>query len=386
MQLPAPTGPWPIGTTTYEASDAKRGSAPDGTDTPRVLMIHAWYPASGTAGAGAPYLRDERAQAELRRNNPVLAGRLLVEDVVTHARLDAPVATISGGIPVLVFSHGYLSLPGDYTALMEDLASHGYAVFSITHPYETAATTIGGGRVATSFGAAGLNDVTRGVLAEWHDEDSVSAAVTGAADRASAERALRDYLGRIPKSTAALERWVEDTRVATDRIAALAAPGSGARLAGKLDLKRLGAFGHSMGGITSAAFCARDSRCRAAINLDGSPQYGDLIDHPGARPFLMVYSARPGRVGVSDLAYGRSDSAWRAVIDGTRHINFGDFQYREGPQRIPEALGPIAAERSTAIVHRLVREWFDQWLSGKRSPLLAGERVFEELSVGRIGG
>src|SRR6185436_12236610 len=100
--------------------------------------------------------------------------------------------------------------------------------------------------------------------------------------------------------------------------------------------------------------------------------------------FLMVYSARPGRVGVSDLIYGRSDSAWRAVIDGTRHINFGDFQYREGKQRIADALGPISAERSTAIVHRLVREWFDEHLSGRKSALLAGERIFAELEVSRI--
>jgi len=87
---------------------------------------------------------------------------------------------------------------------------------------------------------------------------------------------------------------------------------------------------------------------------------------------------------VSDLIYGRSDSAWRAVIDGTRHINFGDFQYREGKQRIADALGPISADRSTAIVHRLVREWFDEHLSGRKSALLAGERIFAELEVSRI--
>jgi pimeloyl-ACP methyl ester carboxylesterase len=159
----------------------------------------------------------------------------------------------------------------------------------------------------------------------------------------------------------------------------LAAAGSGDRFSTRLALGRLGAFGHSMGGITSAAFCAQDKRCRAALNLDGSPQYGDLIDHPGARPFLMVYAARPGRIGVSDLVYGRSDSAWRAVIDGTFHLNFGDFQYREGPQRLGNALGPIAADRATAIVHRLVR-MVDQFL-GKTSTLLAGER--SELEVRR---
>ena len=384
MRLPEPTGTWPVGTTTLHATDPGRGSMPDNSDSPRIIAIHAWYPAVKSNGTRAPYLRDEAALGELKRVNPGLAGRLLIEGVTTHAELDAQVAKIDGGIPVLIFSHGYLSLPGDYTAQMEDLASHGYAVFSVTHPYETAATSIGSGRVALSFGARGPNEVTGAVLGEWGDEDSVSAAVTGAADRAAAERALRGYLGRIPKSTAALERWVEDTRIAADRVAEIARTGSGDRFAGRLDLARLGGFGHSMGGITSAAWCARDARCRAALNLDGSPQYGDLIDHPGQRPFLMVYAARPGRIGVSDLVYGKSPSAWRAVISGTLHLNFGDFQYREGAQRFGAALGPITAERSTAIVHRLVREWFDQELSGRRSALLAGEPVFAELVVSRM--
>jgi predicted dienelactone hydrolase len=298
--------------------------------------------------------------------------------------MDAPAASVTGRLPVLIFSHGYLALPSDYTALMEDLASHGYAIFSITHPYETAATSIGGGKSALGFGARGLNDVTGAVIKEWHDEDSVSTAVTTAIDRAAAERTLREFLGRIPKSAEAVDRWAEDMRVTVDRVTALGATGSGDRFAGKLDLARVGAFGHSMGGVTSAAYCARDPRCRAAINLDGSPQYGDLVDKPGKSPFLMVYATRAGRVGVSDLIYGRSDSAWRAVINGSLHLNFGDFQYRQGTQRLNDALGGITAERSTTIVHRLVREWFDKWLGGKASPLLQGERIFPEVTVSRI--
>ncbi len=350
----------------------------------RGISVHAWYPAASGTGTRAPYLRDAPALDDLRRVNPGLAARLLVEGVTTHATLDAPVATIDGGLPVLVFSHGYLGLPGDYTALMEDLASHGYAVFSVTHPLETVATSIGGGRVALGYGAEGPNDVTGAVMDEWRDEDSVSAAVTGAANAAAAERALRGFLGRIPNSTEALERWVEDTRVAVDRIAEVARAGSGSPFATRLDLARLGAFGHSMGGITSAAFCARDARCKAALNLDGSPQYGDLIDRPGSRPFLMVYAARPDRVGVSDLVYGKSAGAWRAVITGALHLNFGDFQYRQGRQHFARALGPIAADRSTAIVHRLVREWFDEQLSGRASELLSGKSPFADLVVSRL--
>lgn len=376
MILPPPTGRWPVGTTTFHVTDPERGSAPDGSDPPRAIVVHSWYPSARAKGAPAPYLRDPAAEAELRRINPGLAARILVEGITTHAVLDAPVATMPGRIPVLLFSHGYLALPSDYTALMEDLASHGYAVFSITHPYETAATEIGDGRVATGFDGEALNAVTRGVVAEWHDEDAVSVAVTGAPDAATAERALRDYLARTPNSAAALERWAADMMVVADQLPT--------RFANRLDLKRLGAFGHSMGGLASALFSARDARCRAAINLDGTPQYGDLIDRPGTHPFLMVYASRAGRIGVSDLIYGRSESAWRAVIAGTLHLNFGDFQYRTDSSPFAEWLGPITAERATLIVHRLVREWFDWQLSGRRSALFDGE-LLEGVSLAPIG-
>lgn len=384
MQLPAPTGPRPVGTSIFRVTDPARGMGPDGAERPRILTVHAWYPAAERGGPTAPYLREPEAIRAFRERNPGLADRLLPDGFTTHAVMDAPVARAQGGLPVLVFSHGYLSIPGDYTALMEDLASHGYAVFSIVHPYEATTTDLGDGRTATMLGENGLNPLAAGVLAEWDDEDSVSSAATSAPDHAGAESILRAYLGRIPKSTASIERWVEDTRVVVDRLKVLAATSSGDRFAGRLALARLGAFGHSMGGITSAAFCARDPRCRAAINLDGSPQYGDLIDHPGTRPFLMLYAARTGRLGVSDAIYAKGDSAWRADFAGALHLNFGDFQYREGEARLGNALGAITAERSTEIVHQLVREWFGRWLLGRQSPLLEGKSLFPELRVSRL--
>ena len=38
------------------------------------------------------------------------------------------------------------------------------------------------------------------------------------------------------------------------------------------------------GGIVAGQFCLDDARCRAVLNLDGDPQYGDMIDRPLARP------------------------------------------------------------------------------------------------------
>lgn len=378
--LPIPTGQWAVGTNQF--------LVPSGIDgeSNRTLTVITWYPVTDTAGrARAPYLREEaalRAMAALGRNPAAAA--LSAAPVVTHAWLDAPIASRGTPFPVVVFSHGYLGMPSDYTALMEELASHGFAVFSIAHSGESMARSSGAGAIDLLVGPDNrLKPRPAGVLGEWSAEDSIATVVTTASDSARANAALRWYLARIPHSTDALARWVEDTRRVVDAIAQLPAARRGAGQ--RIDLTRLAAVGHSMGGVTSAAYCAVDTRCRAAINLDGSPQYGALIDHPSRAPTLMVYSARPGRVGVNDPIYGKGGAYTRAVVAGTLHLNFGDWQYWGVESRLAAALGTIPAERATLVVHRLVREYLGATLEGTPSPLLAGTDRLPELAVQRIG-
>lgn len=368
----------PVGTTRFFVERAPP-AAP--------LAVLAWYPAADTARlTRSPYMREEAALREMAALGRNPAGAVLAHnEVATHSWIDAPVARTPRPLPVLIFSHGYLGMPSDYTAMTEDLASHGYVVFSIAHTGETMAVSLPDGRSDILFTRENqLVPLARAVLAEWSVEDSVSGVVTTAADGQRAEEALRWYLARIPNSTAALNRWVQDTRLVVDDIVRKAAPRSSSPFAGRLDLTRIGAFGHSMGGVASAAYCARDRRCRAAINLDGSPQYGDLIDRPSDRPFLMVYSARPGRVGVSDVIYAKGRTYWRAVLDRSLHLNFGDWQYWQPPARISAALGDIDGVRSGEIVQRLVRDFFAAFLDGSKPALFRGERVFDELAVRRL--
>ena len=47
-----------------------------------------------------------------------------------------------------------------------------------------------------------------------------------------------------------------------------------------------------MGGVMAGEFCLGERRCAAALNLDGSPQYGSMIERTLGRPLMMVYSAR----------------------------------------------------------------------------------------------
>jgi predicted dienelactone hydrolase len=384
LKLPKPTGPFTVGTTTFRLIDPDRVDQLADPPEPRQIVVHAWYPAvNGATGQPAPYLRDGpmevRAFATQMRQ-PVSAFDYLA-DLRTHGVLDAPPRT-GDPLPVLLFSLGYTAIGSSYTALLEDLASHGYAVFSLIHPYESMAVTLADGRVVTMLDEQQqLRTPIRKVFDEWAKEGDTMTAVTRAKDEAEAMSILRGYLKTLPATTAVVTRWVDDTVLVLDRLPAIAS-GPAARLAARLDLSRVGAFGHSMGGVTAADFCARDRRCRAGLNLDGIPQYGSLIDSQPGRPFLMVYSGREGRLGASDAIYRRATRPYvRVDVADTMHLDFSDMVLWGGPLAGRPIFGKRPATRAVAVTRQIVREFFEQELNGRRSPLLSGRTALEGVRV-----
>src|SRR5262249_51579105 len=148
FEPPAPTGPHAVGTTTWHVTDPVRKETLADSSVPREVEVHAWYPAAPGAGAPAPYLRDgieevQRFAALIRGPKDAYDG---LANVITHARPGAAPLSTGAKFPVLVFSHGYGGFASASTALLEDLASHGYAVLSVVHPYESAGATLFRGR------------------------------------------------------------------------------------------------------------------------------------------------------------------------------------------------------------------------------------------------
>lgn len=379
ITLPSPSGPYKVGTTVWHVTDAGRPETFAGAGVLRQVEVLAWYPAAPGGGEPAPYLREGLAELPPGWRAPL--GSLV--KVRTHAILDAPPVASPKKLPVLVFSHGFGGIPSSYTALLEDLASHGYVVLSVVHPYEATAATLTDGQVVSMFGEDGKPRQTfRDVIAEWDKEDATMAAVTQAAKEEDQLRLLREYLSGLHATQATIDRWVKDIQLVLDQLSALPKSSAAGRLAARLDLGRLGAFGHSMGGVVSGEFCLDDRRCRAGLNLDGIPQSGTMIDRRLSQPFLMVYSARPGRTGASDAIYRRAASRYyRCDVRDTLHLDFSDMVLWDGPLRQNGALGTLPPERAVEITRAIVRQYFDQELLGRRSPLLSGKAAFPEVTV-----
>jgi hypothetical protein len=134
--LPAPTGKLAIGRVTYFWTDSSRLelNTPDEHDK-RELRVELWYPAeASTAARVAPYFPDLAALSKLLGAETMLLG-----SIKGHALADPPIATGNGRYPLLLLSPGMGTNGIQYTAIVEELVSHGYVVATVDHPFQSRA-------------------------------------------------------------------------------------------------------------------------------------------------------------------------------------------------------------------------------------------------------
>jgi dienelactone hydrolase len=155
-------------------------------------------------------------------------------------------------------------------------------------------------------------------------------------------------------------------------------------LKGRLDLTRIGVFGHSTGGMTAAEACMRDPRIKACANFDGvvnaQPAYADAQGRGPLQPFLFLEKPLPALAGEKPeeakqrlgflrergnalLAGVQRGRSYRITIEGATHITFSDEETISDPQasRPRELLD---------LIRRSVREFFNEAFSEKESSFL----------------
>lgn len=73
-----------------------------------------------------------------------------VQHLKTHSYRDIPLSAECESYPVIFFNHGYSSQMSQNTVLCSDLASSGYIVVSIGHPYEASILKYPDGHIVKS--------------------------------------------------------------------------------------------------------------------------------------------------------------------------------------------------------------------------------------------
>ncbi|SEL15403.1 alpha/beta hydrolase family protein [Streptacidiphilus jiangxiensis] len=346
LTLPAPTGPYPVGQVPLHLVDRSRPDAIAGPGHFRELMATVWYPAARQhlhrypvapwipSGALKPFLADVgfSALADLAPS--------------TSAHVGAPVRRTEGRLPVLVYSHGAHSHQGDHTTMVQELASHGYAVVTVAHQYDTY-TEFPDGRIGVPS----------------HDPT----APTFPGDFARDLRFVLDCVERL----AAGNNPDVDRRPLPDG------------LLGALDPRRMGAFGWSKGGTATACATLADHRIRAGLSLDGPMQMNPPLTGTLDRPFMMMTAVFTRAQDPAAARFWSNLRGWRLNVQaqGAVHSSYGDeealfpqvakvFDWNAG--QLQNWIGTLDPTQGVRIQQAYPLAFFDEHLRHRHERLLTG--------------
>jgi predicted dienelactone hydrolase len=323
--LPKPDGRYSVGTAVFRWTDASR-EEPRTTDSSdrRSVIAQAWYPSDGsTNDTRIPYLDGtDRLPATVSGLPSFFMRRY--HQINTHAQASPPLAQRSTPWPVVIFSPGYGAPRATYTGLATQLASRGFVVFMLDHPYESGVTQLPDGRVV------------------------------GTIEHFTPGEPRTNYMAAQQHVRTADIRFVINQLARPDVLSPALQNINGANVA---------VIGHSFGGAVSAMVMSEDARVVAAANIDGTP-YGDLPDRVLTRPFLLLQSdlaeGQHGALfheGNGKLLANATAPTYRYELKRTNHYSFSDAILFVAPparwllsQLIGGQRGPAATQHATAEI------------------------------------
>lgn len=337
IPLPPPRGPYAVGVVTYHwvLPDRLEPRTPDPDDL-RQVIVKVLYPAARDASrrpmAYMPELDLFRAalRASGRPGPRGLDGYVdAFACVETASFAAAPLDRSEAPYPLVLMAPGGNMSRHWYTALAQDLTSHGYVVAVISHPFSGLDLYPAGGLIGRSA---------------YYDED---------------DPVLDEAL---------TERLIEDVHLALDRLLALSeAEGVDARLAGQIDPTRIAVVGHSRGGRPAGRGCAADGRFRACVTYDS---FAPDRAQPAERTRPEMHVRRPWETPRAEALHrylaASAAAAYDVVIRDAGHFSFSDLP-SVAPRFFDAAIAPARAHR---LVSAYTLTFLDKYLRGQPAPWL----------------
>lgn len=248
--LPEPTGRYEIATASFTYTDDSRVETFTNTGEYRKLNVKFWYPKDA-----------------------------------------------EGTYPLVVFSHGTGGLKISNTSTFMDLASNGYVVCSIDHPYHSQFTIGDDGKLV------------RMDPAYWQEYlDVVNHKYTDEGTR------LQITLKWLALRTA-------DMNFVLDTILAQAKDSNSAEVYHLIDPTKIGLMGHSIGGAEAAQVARERSDISTVVNLDGD-LFGEYVDFVNGAEVLndQPFPASILNVYTDGMAQRLDEIPNASEIVGAKHV------------------------------------------------------------------
>jgi len=361
--LPKPTGPYPVGSRYFYLVDKDRPDliSPDPDDS-RAISLQVWYPAE-PGPADQLILLSDRKLIEGYVQEGALDPAILTEWAMepTHSHLKAKPAETRTPFPVILYSSS--GVMNANTFLSEELASHGYVVLAIGHPYWCEFYFDAEGKTTP------LDKSNEYYKQLWKEEGSwqvlkIKKEITLAKAMEDTPDLYKSLNQAMPTEASDLRLWGEDIGFVVNQLKEMNSKTGFFK--GALDVNRIGVMGYSKGGAAAGLYClTADDRCKAGINLGGF-MFGDIVTKNLKKPFLIMEHIEPwapdGRP-IGELFIKRAESsAYMVAIRDALHGNFCDMTLAKKYVRLEGILGPIEGEKFLKIMHYYVRAFFDKYV------------------------
>ncbi|CAG9982809.1 unnamed protein product [Clonostachys byssicola] len=324
--IPEPPGPYNVGVRrlVINFDNPDDPVSPNNISTEYLATIY--YPTEDSPSAPATYIEPELAQmyADVYKFN--------ISHLTSTNHWNASYLSKCAG-PSLVFAPGGWGPSTDgFVILLSDLASRGYVVAALDHPYEQPFL-----RFPNGTGLVGLPITT------------------------PSSQPLIDLLHavRVREMLHFVRNW---PKLVTE----LGAP---------FRKTRIGAFGHSFGGSSALSAGIESDAIVATLNQDGTiwgrAAHNDSSADAGKPTMLLTVQGHNNDQDKSFQNYTSNQSGWWRVIsvNGTVHADWTDatFWKRWGTTR---PMGTIDGRRMADIRGTYVSAFFGEHIGGQESPLL----------------
>lgn len=390
--FPKPTGQYAVGCKDFHWVDTSRNEiyAHDAAHPNRELMVKIWYPTSAVAQLAMadrslklggtnlvqkvlPEKPTTRYQTDLdyycKTTHPLTWLTKHARPMYSYAQPNTTPIKETMPFPCVLFSHGYGETRESNTAYCEELASHGYIVVGMSHPYGSCFVQFPDGHSAHGLTEKTNTTVSKSFI-QQHYED--------------------------------LDIWLHDVAFVIDQLETLAGQ-EGSTLYQSIDTKNIGIFGHSYGGAVAMQMCRQNPRIKAGVVLDG-PLYGKEAIKTFDKPCMFILAQetmnmlkRPfsikakkafgfesreaefmfkGRYmpAIKRFIKAMGSNAHTFVIQEAGHLDFCDITlHKNNFFHKQDLVGSIDGFRVTKIVNAYLVNFFDKYLKNKSSALLDGD-------------
>jgi hypothetical protein len=363
--LPKPTGPYAVGSRYFYLIDKDRPDliSPDPRDY-RAISLQVWYPAE-PGSIDQLILLSDRKLIEGYVQEGALDPAILTEWAMepTHSFLKARPVKAKTPFPVIIYSSS--GVMNANTFLSEELASHGYVVFSIGHPYWCEFYFDAEGKTTP------LDKSNEYYKQLWKEEGywrvlKIKKEITLAKTLEERPDMYKNLNQAMPTEASDLRLWGEDIAFVVNQLKEMNSKTGFFK--GTMDVNRIGVMGYSKGGAAAGQYClTADDRCKAGVNLGGF-MFADIVEKNLKKPFLFMTHIEPWApdgIPIGELFFTRAEnSAYMVAIRDALHGNFCDLTVAKKYIKAEGILGPIDGEEFLKIMEYYVRAFFDKYVKG----------------------